>query len=298
MQQLLTTLTFIVLATIANGQAPAKISYQSVVRNSAGNVIVNSPVGVRISILQGSVTGSPVYVETHIKTSNANGLVTLEIGDGTVQTGSMGTIVWAAGPYFVKTETDPAGGTNYTIAGTSQLLSVPYALYAEKSGSIASGQWNTDATGIYYNNGKVAIGASSSNPVNSSAILSINGATDHYSADTYQTVERFRNTSSNQEYQLNIAGSSNVDFATKSFGIYNNATNTWVLNTEGVSNNVAIGSYNYKQSTPKSKLHVFNGDVNINDIGKGIIMKSPNGQCWRVTVGDTGAFVSTAVACP
>ena len=140
MKQLLTTFTFIILATIANAQAPARMSYQSVVRNSTGSLVVNNPVGVRISILQGSVTGTTVYVETHSKTSNANGLVTLEIGGGTVQAGSIGSIVWSAGPYFVKTETDPTGGTNYTLSGTSQLLSVPYALYAETSGSSGSGQ--------------------------------------------------------------------------------------------------------------------------------------------------------------
>lgn len=296
MKQLLTTFAFIFLVTIGYGQVPAKISYQSTVRNGAGNLVSNSPVGVRISILQGAVNGSAVYVETHNVTSNTNGLVSLQIGGGASVIGNMASINWALGPYFIKTETDPAGGTNYTLAGTSQLLSVPYALYAEKSGS--NGQWTTDGTGIYYNNGKVAIGVSNSNPANSSAILSVNGAIDHYSDDSYQTVERFRNTSSNQEYQLNIAGSNNFDFATKSFGIYNNTTNTWVLNTEGNSNNVAIGSYNYKQSTPKSKLHVFNGDVNINDIGSGIIMKSPNGQCWRVTVSNTGAFVSSAIPCP
>lgn len=298
MKQLLTTLTLTLLVAIGYGQVPARMSYQSTVRNSTGNLMTNSPIGVRISILQGAVNGPAVYTETHNVTSNTNGLLSLEIGGGASVVGSMASINWALGPFFVKTETDPAGGTNYTLAGTSQLLSVPYALYAERSGSSANAQWATDATGIYYNSGKVAIGTPSSNPANSSAVLSVNGAMDHYSGDIYQTVQRFRNTASNVEYQFNVAGSNNNDFAQGSFGIYNNQTNTWILNNDGATNNVGIGSYNWKQSTPKSKLHIFNGDVNINDIGKGIIMKSPNGQCWRVTVGDTGAFVSNAVACP
>ena len=296
MKQFLTTLSFSLLFAIGYSQAPAKMSYQSVIRNSTGSLVANSAVSVKISILQGSVSGAAVYTETHSVTSNSNGLVTLEIGGGTPTIGSMTGIVWSTGPYFVKTETDPAGGSNYTLASTSQLLSVPYALYAETSGSI--GPWFNDATGIYYNNGKVAIGAPTSNPANSSAVLSVNGGFDHYSNDNFQTVQRFRNTSSNIEYQFNVAGSNNIDFASKSFGIYNATKNNWVLNTEGNSNFLAIGSYTYKQSTPKSRLHVFNGDINIDQIGSGIIMKSADGQCWRVTVNNTGTLVSTSIACP
>ncbi|HUX97316.1 MAG TPA: FISUMP domain-containing protein [Bacteroidales bacterium] len=87
---------------------------------------------MQISILQGSSTGSVVYTETQTPTTNANGLVTIEIG------GEAGfdAIVWADGPYFIKTETDPTGGTDYTITGTSQLLSVPYALHAETVTSV------------------------------------------------------------------------------------------------------------------------------------------------------------------
>ncbi|MEI7979974.1 MAG: hypothetical protein WCI53_14085, partial [Bacteroidota bacterium] len=83
----------------------------------------------------GSANGTAVYVETQTPTTNANGLASIEIGSGTLVSGNFATINWANGPYFIKTETDPSGGTNYTITGTSQLLSVPFALYAEKSGN-------------------------------------------------------------------------------------------------------------------------------------------------------------------
>ncbi len=115
-------------------QAPEKMSYQAVVRNTTNNLVTNQPVGMQISILQGSATGTAVYVETQTPTSNANGLVSLEIGGGSVVSGNMATINWANGPYFIKTETDPTGGSSYTITGTSQLLSAPYALYAKTSG--------------------------------------------------------------------------------------------------------------------------------------------------------------------
>ncbi len=91
--------------------------------------------------------GAAVYVETHETTTNENGLVTLAIGDGTVVSGKFDTIHWEKGPYFLKTEIDPAGGTNYTITGTSQLLSVPYALYAETT-SLPSGLLKLSATPV------------------------------------------------------------------------------------------------------------------------------------------------------
>ena len=136
----LRTLFFIALCGIiinnsVFAQAPDKMSYQAVIRDAADNLVVNSPIGMQISILQGSETGNPVYVETQTPTSNANGLVSLEIGNGSVESGDFSSIDWTVGPYFIKTETDPTGGTGYTISGTSQLMSVPFALYAKSSGS-------------------------------------------------------------------------------------------------------------------------------------------------------------------
>ncbi|CCG54292.1 Protein of unknown function precusor; putative adhesine [Flavobacterium indicum GPTSA100-9 = DSM 17447] len=129
----------IVLTVTTTIQVPEKMSYQAVVRNTTNNLVTNQPVGMQISILQGSATGTAVYVETQTPISNANGLVTLEIGGGTIVSGNMATINWANGPYFIKTETDPTGGSSYTITGTSQLLSAPYALYAKTSGSSTPG---------------------------------------------------------------------------------------------------------------------------------------------------------------
>jgi uncharacterized protein (TIGR02145 family) len=111
-------------------QAPQKMSYQAVIRNGSNNLVTNAPVKMRISILQGSSTGTSVYSELHSATTNANGLVTIEIGTGTSPTGTFSSINWGNSTYFLKTETDPTNGTNYSIVGTSQLLSVPYALYS------------------------------------------------------------------------------------------------------------------------------------------------------------------------
>lgn len=111
-------------------QSPEGMSYQAVVRNSSNQLVTDQAVGMKISILQGSTSGTLVYSETHLTTTNANGVVTLKIGAGTVDSGRFDSIDWANGPYFVKTQTDPEGGTNYTIEGTSQFLSVPYAFHA------------------------------------------------------------------------------------------------------------------------------------------------------------------------
>ncbi len=138
-------LAFSLSATFLFAQAPQKFSYQAIVRNTSNQLITNSPVGIRISLLQGSSTGTAVYTETQTATTNINGLVSIQIGEGTVVTGTLATVDWSAGPYYIQIETDPTGGSTYTITSTSQLLSVPYALYAERAGNTVTGP--TGATG-------------------------------------------------------------------------------------------------------------------------------------------------------
>ena len=139
----------------AFAQAPQKMSYQGIVRNAGNVLIANANVGMRISVLQGAANGTAVYVETQTATTNANGLVTLEIGAGTVVSGTFASISWGTNSYFIKTETDPTGGTNYTIVGTSQFLSVPYALSAANAPNF----WTKTGADIFNNNsGNVGIG--------------------------------------------------------------------------------------------------------------------------------------------
>jgi hypothetical protein len=130
MKKIFSIIAGILLTASVFAQAPQKMSYQAVIRNSSKALIISTPVGMKISILKGSATGTAVYVETQTTTTNANGLVSVEIGSGTVVTGTFAGIDWAAGPYFIKSETDPTGGTGYTIVGTNELMSVPYALFS------------------------------------------------------------------------------------------------------------------------------------------------------------------------
>jgi very-short-patch-repair endonuclease len=134
MKRLFTFLAIAFLTISLFAQPPQLMNYQTVVRNSSNALVTNHAVGMRISILQGSATGTAVYVETQTPTTNANGLASLQIGGGTGLTGIFSAINWEAGPYYFKTEIDPTGGSNYIITGTNQMLSVPYALYDTSAG--------------------------------------------------------------------------------------------------------------------------------------------------------------------
>ena len=196
MKNFYTLIAAIVITSAVFAQAPSKMSYQAVVRDAGDELVTSQAVGMQLSIVQGSVSGTVVYVETQTPTSNLNGLVSLEIGSGTVVSGTFNSIDWSSGPYFIKTETDPTGGTMYTITGTSQLMSVPYALHAKtveidnvndadsdslnelqslsfskdklslsNGGSVVlpydSAIWKLNGDSLYYNNGNIGIGTNS-----------------------------------------------------------------------------------------------------------------------------------------
>ena len=158
MRKLITILIAVLLTASMFAQSPQKMSYQAVIRNSSNALVTNQSVDMQISILQGTSTGTAVYIETQTPTTNANGLISIELGGGTVVSGSFSAINWANGPYFVKIETDPdgaTGGISYTITGTSQLLSVPYALYAATAGTTSGGGNFTHHIGEQFGGGVI-----------------------------------------------------------------------------------------------------------------------------------------------
>lgn len=162
------------LGAAVSAQTPQSFRYQAVARDNSGNILANQSVSFRINILIGNVSGTVAYSETHTGLStNAFGLIELEIGKGTPVTGTFSAIEWGNNSYFVKIEMDPAGGSAYQVLSTSQLLSVPYALHAN---TVQTGDnWgednvNTDAT--LTGNGTVASPLQiAGNGVNSSKIL-------------------------------------------------------------------------------------------------------------------------------
>ncbi len=127
------------------GQAPEGFKYQAVVRDAGNTILNNQAVGLRMTIQQGAIGGTSVYSETFAPTTNGYGLVNLEIGNGIVTSGTFATIDWSAGLYFIETAIDVTGGTNYSVMGTSQLMSVPFALYAKTSGN-SQGPAGVDGT--------------------------------------------------------------------------------------------------------------------------------------------------------
>lgn len=210
MKNVFVILVFISLSTALMAQAPEKMSYQAVIRNSDSQLVTNQIIGVQISILQGAFNGPAFYTETHNPITNANGLVSLEIGGGNVVSGTFSEIDWTDGPFYIKTETDISGGTVYSIVGVSQMLSVPYALYAEVAetisgtleeidpiynSSIASGITGTDTTNW---NNKID---SYTESQNLSDVISQNN-----SANNYKIINL-----SNPEYEQDAATKSYVD---------------------------------------------------------------------------------------
>ncbi len=139
MKYLIELLLVLLSGTYLLAQTPQGISHQAVIRNAQGELVTDQNIGVQVSILQGSEEGTAVFVETHELVSNHHGLITYTIGQGNQVSGNFSDIEWADGPYFLKTEADATGGSDYTIVGISQFLSVPHALHAQTSSDAFDG---------------------------------------------------------------------------------------------------------------------------------------------------------------
>jgi hypothetical protein len=158
------TLCFLLFTLGVNAQTPPNaFNYSAVARNAAGQPIATTTIGIQITILKTSPTGASQYSENHFVNTDAFGLFNLVIGAGAVQSGSMTTIDWSNDNYYLKVGMDAAGGTNFLVMGTTQLLSVPYAMYAKSAGSVSGGAGvtitsvSTAGDTLYLSNGQTFV---------------------------------------------------------------------------------------------------------------------------------------------
>ena len=243
MKRILLSLVAIATLSLSSfGQAPEGFKYQAVVRDAGNTILSNQAVGMQMTIQQGSVGGTTVYQETFAPTTNAYGLVNLEIGTGTTSY-DFTTIDWANGPYFMETAVDLTGGTSYTVMGTSQLMSVPYALYAENSGA-----WSVNADSVYTMK-RVGIGTSS--PTSKLYV------SDYSSTGSVIPLTLSRGSINRLDFSMSaistLIKSSNKEFKigtsdAQPFSILTNLSTRLYVNSDG---DIGIGT-----TTPARKLHV------------------------------------------
>jgi hypothetical protein len=136
MKRHISTFVLLCLSVMAFAQAPQGIPYQSIVRNASGQPLANQNVRLRFTIHDSAANGNIVYQESHTTTTTPGGMLTLSIGQGAMAIGSFNAIPWGSGSKFLQVELDETGATNYTDLGTQQMMSVPYALFAEHAGEV------------------------------------------------------------------------------------------------------------------------------------------------------------------
>jgi hypothetical protein len=186
----LLTFFFGLLFTATFAQAPQAVDYQGIARDPLGNALQNQALGIELTIHQTSATGLVVYKEQHFTTTNQFGLYNVKLGLGTPVTGTFSAVNWSTGLYFLEVGMDITGGTNFISAGSTQLLSVPYALYAETAGNATGGPTGptgpagaTGATGPAGTNGATgatgptgAVGATGASGTTGQAVTEVYGS--------------------------------------------------------------------------------------------------------------------------
>jgi hypothetical protein len=201
----------LVMLTFAQAQIPPQaFNYSAVARNASGQPIATTTIGIQVSILKTSPTGVSQYSENHFVNTDAFGLFNLVIGGGAVQSGSMTTIDWSNDNYYLKVGMDASGGTNFLTMGTTQLLSVPYALYAKSAGTVTN-----STTSFFSIIGTGQLASSVSQKITlSSSITNIYNPNSYYNTTT-------------DEYTIPLNG-------TYQFSISINGAETFVVKKNGV----------------------------------------------------------------
>ncbi len=293
-------------------QAPQAFNYQGVARDLAGNPTTNKSIGLRIAILQNSISGTEIYKETHETTTNKLGLFKLRIGDGVVVSGVFENIEWGMSDHFLQIELDEENDGDFQLVGTSQLLSVPYALHAG-NGS----KWNDSnySVGLHYGHSVIVGGDKQT-----TSPFIVNNTRPTIGKSTNTILSQFVREYQGEKIAFNIYGYPNTDL------VHSHLRNSIMLYATQSAKDLVLcanqdqgrirffaGNWEYPNSEraiitpqglgigisePKSKLHVKNGDIFVEDFSNGIIMKSPDGKCWVTRVGNDGQLSTAPTTCP
>jgi len=265
-------------------QSPEKMSYQAVVRNATQQLVVNQSVGLQFSILLNSPSGTALYVERHTVSTNGNGLVSVEIGAGAVQSGTMSGIDWSAGTYFLKTEIDPSGGSTYVITGTSQLISVPYSLHAAEAQTVPDGSITSNKIN--------ASGASAGQ------ILTFNGSSTVW-ADPLGDISGVEagdgliGGASTGNAVLNIGGGTGISLGADAISLDETFTNSLYVN-EGQGNSISNGML---QSVSVTNDKVSGAGASSGQVlsynGSNVVWSTPSGGSSVWSLNGSSAYYNT-----
>lgn len=277
----------------AYAQPSQKFSYQAVIRNASNALVTNSNVGVKISILQGSVSGAVIYSEAHTATTNANGLVSLQIGGGTIITGNILNVNWGEFTHFLKVETDPTGGTNYTIVGTNEVLSIPIATMAMSSKDNQWDLWNgahirNNNSGTVSVENKLNVGHYTPAPLAQLDVFAGDG--DVASFDGGNNAQLTLRENGTIRGQIGSHLATDIDFSistpvSSSGSIHLAPQNTPHLTLVSGTGNIGVGT-----TTPTSKFDVFTSGANVAKFNGGTNMQI-DFQEGGVTRGQIGSFL-------
>lgn len=282
-------IVYIFLALFISGtalaQAPQGFNYQGVARDLSGAPLAKQEIGLQIAILQESATGDKVYEETHQLTTSDLGLFSIKIGQGETTSGVFKDIDWGKASHFVQVGIDETGGNNYKLMGTSELMSVPYALYAE-NGSV----WNKNSEGINYDNGSVQIG----DYVDLDSVFT---NPDFRTFSVNKGTSIFKNSHNNSYFFIESGNKTQIPIDGMQVGSYRTEGGFMPLSIEGAplilnareTGNVGIGT-----TEPNGKLHVHDRILRVSGEVPGLVLEdnSENGREWALFSGDpsTGSF--------
>ncbi len=300
MKKLITSIALSLSCILMYAQAPDLFNYQAVARSLEGQVLSEESISVQVSILEKEVDGEPVMIESHNVTTSKLGLFNIHIGGGNPELGSIADINFGNYSYFIQIAVDENGGQNYSILGTSQLVSVPYALHAK------NGYWQKNDNNYFLNADRVGI------VENKDQLFAPFTIAGYDSSIPYRGQIMF----------IDEQHSSDDDKATAFITAYGNDLDRNGINAKGrlwslgsksfknkdflITNELKEGNISFGVNKnndamllkPDGQLEVTSNDVYISNVNSGVIMKSPNGQCWRMTVSDDGSPQFASITCP